>query len=466
MLYLVEVLEEENNTNDIEVVQRRVNARLLFATETDYVNNDTDGLYSTGIYPVRNFVNEFIYACENSPYINDLPDSYRSIPLTRIARYDANGHVSKLVNNQLTGIELRIELPLSDCECCDVQPTTLALQGNDTVFLTCGTLAECPIIETIGEVLEDHEERIEALEEGGGGGGVWGSITGTLSNQTDLQNALNDKENAVNKVQTISIPFGNTLYPSVKAVTDWVTSLGYITISALTGYATEAWVNSQGFITNVVTALGYTPENVANKATNLTSPDNTKYPTTQAVADGLALKLNIGAATHRKYFAYDNVTASVTGTTDETVMRNIPIPAGSIGANGKLQIANHIFKTSSTSTGATARMYLSTVDTNLVGNTGTPASSTLVGTFLFGNAANNYSPFNRSLINKNSESLNEIILVSSTNPSNDTAAIQAVLTTLNIDTSVNLWLVETMQLVNSTNVGFYNNTQLYIDLPL
>src|SRR6185436_8507304 len=28
---------------------------------------------------------------------------------------------------------------------------------------------------------------------GGGGGGTWGLITGTLSNQTDLQNALNAK---------------------------------------------------------------------------------------------------------------------------------------------------------------------------------------------------------------------------------------------------------------------------------
>lgn len=63
-------------------------------------------------------------------------------------------------------------------------------------------------------------------------------------------------------------------------------------VSSIAGYATEAWVNSRGFITNVITALGFTPENVANKATNLASPDNTKYPTTQAVADGLALKQN------------------------------------------------------------------------------------------------------------------------------------------------------------------------------
>ncbi len=39
--------------------------------------------------------------------------------------------------------------------------------------------------------------------------------------------------------------------------------------------------------------LGFTPENVANKAINLTSPDNTKYPTTLAVSTALAGKQDI-----------------------------------------------------------------------------------------------------------------------------------------------------------------------------
>lgn len=39
-------------------------------------------------------------------------------------------------------------------------------------------------------------ERIAALEQGGGGGGTWGSITGTLSNQLDLMSALNAKADA------------------------------------------------------------------------------------------------------------------------------------------------------------------------------------------------------------------------------------------------------------------------------
>ena len=38
-------------------------------------------------------------------------------------------------------------------------------------------------------------------------------------------------------------------------------------------------------------------ENISNKATNLTSPDDVKYPTTQAVAEALAEKENISTAT-------------------------------------------------------------------------------------------------------------------------------------------------------------------------
>lgn len=55
---------------------------------------------------------------------------------------------------------------------------------------------------------------------------VWGNITGTLSDQTDLQSALDDKYDSSN--------------PD-----------GFITSAALTGYATESWVQSQGYIASL-----------------------------------------------------------------------------------------------------------------------------------------------------------------------------------------------------------------------
>lgn len=59
--------------------------------------------------------------------------------------------------------------------------------------------------------------------------------------------------------------------------------------------ASRAWVNAQGFITNVITALGFTPENVANKQTDLTA-SATNYPTVNAVNTGLGTKVNANSA--------------------------------------------------------------------------------------------------------------------------------------------------------------------------
>ena len=86
-------------------------------------------------------------------------------------------------------------------------------------------------IEPAGEY-ETVKEWLEALSEGGGA--VWGGITGTLSAQTDLQSALDDKqddlgftpENVANKSTDVETDqASNTKYPSVKAVYDWVIAL-------------------------------------------------------------------------------------------------------------------------------------------------------------------------------------------------------------------------------------------------
>ena len=65
---------------------------------------------------------------------------------------------------------------------------------------------------------------------------VWGQITGTLANQTDLQTALDGKYDASN--------------PS-----------GYIDSSALSGYATESWVTTQlgSYLTTIDAASTYYP---------------------------------------------------------------------------------------------------------------------------------------------------------------------------------------------------------------
>jgi hypothetical protein len=77
------------------------------------------------------------------------------------------------------------------------------------------------------------------------GGVAWGGITGVLSAQGDLQSALDGKYSTTNPSGFITSS-ALTGY----ATESFVTSQGYITASALTGYATESWVTSQGYITS------------------------------------------------------------------------------------------------------------------------------------------------------------------------------------------------------------------------
>lgn len=91
---------------------------------------------------------------------------------------------------------------------------------------------------------------------------------------TNVQDALNEldseKEAVANKSTSIvTDQASNIKYPSVKSVYDWAVGA-------------------------FQTALGFTPEDVTNKATNLTSPDNTTYPTTLAVDTALSGKQATG----------------------------------------------------------------------------------------------------------------------------------------------------------------------------
>jgi len=80
---------------------------------------------------------------------------------------------------------------------------------------------------------------------------IWGNITGTLSNQTDLQLALDDKYDAsnpdgyLNATTGLSYFYPATGNPDSFATQAWVIGQNYLTIGSLAGYATESWVNNE-----------------------------------------------------------------------------------------------------------------------------------------------------------------------------------------------------------------------------
>jgi hypothetical protein len=102
--------------------------------------------------------------------------------------------------------------------------SNVANLGPTSLSLTHATSGSFTIQPSVGITFPDATVQTTAYP-GPAGATAWGTITGTLSSQTDLQSALDGKYSTTNPA-------------------------GYITSSALSGYATESWVTSQGYITS------------------------------------------------------------------------------------------------------------------------------------------------------------------------------------------------------------------------
>lgn len=109
----------------------------------------------------------------------------------------------------------------------------------------------------------------------GGGGGTWGSITGTLSAQTDLQTALDGK------VPTTRTVNGNALSSNITLVTDdiaedgtpvnlWFTNARAIA-ATLTGYTSGA--GTVAATDSVLQAIQKLNGNISNKISTITAQD-------------------------------------------------------------------------------------------------------------------------------------------------------------------------------------------------
>jgi hypothetical protein len=130
-----------------------------------------------------------------------------------------------------------------------------------------------------------------------GGGGTWGSITGTLSDQTDLSNALGAKEahSALATVAESGSYSDLTSKPSIPAAqiqSDWNEAnnalLDFIknkpSIPSGPPYAESDITSLTTDLSGKQPSLGFTPENVANKDTTTTlGTSDTKYPSQNAV---------------------------------------------------------------------------------------------------------------------------------------------------------------------------------------
>lgn len=158
------------------------------------------------------------------------------------------------------------------------KPTLGSLAAKDTVDYTTDVTNK-PIIgagiitftqgsTTLGtiDVNQTTPTTINIPSSGGGGGGsTYAAGNGIEISSADVISA---------KVDDSTIGFTTSGELVLKATIptdtgDLTNDVGYITSSALNGYATETWVGNQGYLTgitssDVTTALGYTPYNSSN----------------------------------------------------------------------------------------------------------------------------------------------------------------------------------------------------------
>lgn len=201
-----------------------------------------------------------------------------------------------------------------------------ALAYNGTKFLALGFDGY------ISQFVEGEDLVISAT------GGTWGNITGTLSDQTDLQNALNGKQatitGAASSITSLNLSASRALVSdsSGKVATSSITAtkLGYLTdvtsniqaqingVSSAIPTSTTQLTNDSGFITgitssDVTTALGYTPADTYS-ATNpaLTPTDDI---CTWNVVHNLGNNVNVSiydASTNKEVVAEVTLTNSTT----------------------------------------------------------------------------------------------------------------------------------------------------------
>lgn len=152
---------------------------------------------------------------------------------------------------------------------------------------------------------------------------------GRFVSQTTTVNGQALSSNITLDAQDVGALPDSTVIPT--ATSDLTNDSGYITSSALSGYATESWVGQQGYLTgiddsDVTTALGYTPVNPSTLSTVATSGsynDLTNKPTIPTV-NNATLTIQKNGVNVQTFTANSssNKTANITVPTDTNDLTN------------------------------------------------------------------------------------------------------------------------------------------------
>ena len=119
MAFLLEVLEDDFNNLPDSRIDRNSQFRLFFLSETDENNWNTEEHYEFSIKPMRNLLYKFIDHLNGSNLIGEI-SSYKAINHAKFGVFVSSkgGHTQRIFNDKLSGVELRIDLPILKSRTC------------------------------------------------------------------------------------------------------------------------------------------------------------------------------------------------------------------------------------------------------------------------------------------------------------------------------------------------------------
>jgi hypothetical protein len=253
--------------------------------------------------------------------------------------------------------------------------------------------------------LEKLQEIYDILSTSPPGAAVWGTITGTLSSQLDLQAALNLKYDASNPA-------------------------GYITSAALSGYLTIASAAATYYpLTN---PAGYTSNTGTVTSVQLAAGTGISLSGTNPITTSGTITVATSGVTINKQKVTDGT--AVTGTTISSYTDSVLILANTVTTGDIIYVKTRIRKVGTAGT-LTTRMYVNTsaaIGGSLVATSATAAATTL------------YFQYSRTLAVKTSTNTETMAGNANINPDDNTALTIAV-STSNIDWTQHQYLVVAVQ---------------------
>jgi len=268
-------------------------------------------------------------------------------------------------------------------------------------------------------------------------------------------------EDSANKSTSVSTDSSSNIkFPSVKAVYDWAVGAFTTTAAvasqittALTGYATQSWVNAQGFLTaitsgQIITALGFTPvTNARNIGTTaplsgggaLTGDLTLSIPAAATSQNGYLSSTDWNTFNNKALNYKSTTDGTATSTNNITLSHSVLIPAGTFTTGNIIRIHNRM-RATGIGAAKTQRIYVNSTN-DLTGAlliaTNTSGSNVLI------------QGMKRDLVIK-SASVTEVFASTVAIASDDSAS--NTLTNLSIDWTTNQYIIFTNQRGSSGDV--------------